>query len=90
VQPWARTVIRPDIGMRADRFDEDAIVRTCAHCGCQTAPHWSLAASLEDARRMGWRRVPASTRPGAHRIDLCGPCAQTAGYGPPLATRHRW
>ena len=41
----------------------------------------------EEARRYGWRRVAASDRPGASRMDLCGHCAAEAGLGPPLA---RW
>jgi hypothetical protein len=66
-------------------FDNDAYIRTCGRCGRQTAPRWSESSSLEEARRLGWRRVAASDRPGAHRLDLCGGCANDAGYGPPLA-----
>lgn len=67
--------------------DEEVFIRTCGRCGRQTAPRWSESSSLEEARRAGWRRVAASDRPGAHRLDLCGTCAHDAGYGPPLA---RW
>ncbi len=69
-----------------DRFDDDqAFFRTCGRCGAQTSPRWSESASLEEARRYGWRRVAASDRPGARRMDLCGACAREAGLGPPLA-----
>lgn len=67
--------------------DEDLYIRTCGRCGARTHPHWSESASLEEARRLGWRRVAASDRPGARRMDLCGTCAIEAGYGPPLARR---
>ena len=65
--------------------DDEAFVRTCGRCGAQTAPRWSESSSLEEARRLGWRRVAASERPGARRMDLCGECALGAGYGPPMA-----
>jgi len=70
-----------------DLCAEQAYVRTCGSCGARTVPRWSESASLEEARRYGWRRVAASERPGARRLDLCGLCAQEAGFGPPLA---RW
>lgn len=69
-------------------FDDDEVFfRTCGKCGARTTPRWSESACLEEARRYGWRRVAASDRPGAHRLDLCGVCAVEAGFGPPLA---RW
>jgi hypothetical protein len=66
-------------------FDEDLYFRTCGRCGARTSPRWSESACLEEARRYGWRRVAASDRPGARRMDLCGSCAREAGLGPPLA-----
>src|SRR5450755_3258339 len=70
-----------------DRYDDEVFFRTCGKCGARTAPRWSESACLEEARRYGWRRVAASDRPGARRLDLCGVCAEEAGFGPPLA---RW
>jgi hypothetical protein len=67
--------------------DEDVFFRTCGKCGARTSPRWSESACLEEARRYGWRRVAASDRPGARRLDLCGVCAVEAGFGPPMA---RW
>jgi hypothetical protein len=67
--------------------DDEIYFRTCGQCGTRTAPRWSESACLEEARRYGWRRVAASDRPGARRMDLCGACAREAGLGPPLA---RW
>ena len=61
--------------------------RICGRCGARTSPHLTESSCLEEARRYGWRRVAASERPGARRLDLCGHCAAEAGYGPPLA---RW
>lgn len=78
--------IDPDDPDFLDLLDE-AFIRTCGHCGRQTPPRWSESSSLEEARRRGWRRVAASDRPGARRMDLCGRCASDAGYGPPMA---RW
>ena len=72
-----------------DLYDEEAFFRTCGRCGARTAPRWSESASLEEARRYGWRRVAASDRPGARRMDLCGACADADGIGPPLA-RFGW
>jgi hypothetical protein len=78
----------PDQLSADDQYDdEDAFFRTCGKCGTRTSPRWSESACLEEARRYGWRRVAASDRPGAHRMDLCGVCAEQAGFGPPLA---RW
>jgi hypothetical protein len=68
-----------------DLFGDDAHFRTCGRCGTRTTPRWSESASLEEARRYGWRRVAASDRPGARRMDLCGRCAAEAGFGPPMA-----
>ncbi len=68
-------------------FDGDIFFRTCGNCGARTSPRWSESSCLEEARRYGWRRVAASDRPGARRMDLCGSCATEAGLGPPLA---RW
>ena len=68
-------------------YGDDAFFRTCGRCGARTSPRWSESACLEEARRYGWRRVAASDRPGARRMDLCGACAADAGFGPPLA---RW
>jgi hypothetical protein len=72
-------------------FDDDdeahGYVRTCGRCGARTPPRRSEPASLEEARRLGWRRVAADDRPGARRLDLCGRCAADAGLGGPLA---RW
>ncbi len=70
-----------------DLYDGEVYFRTCGRCGARTAPRWSESACLEEARRYGWRRVAASDRPGARRMDLCGPCADDEGLGPPLA---RW
>ncbi len=70
-----------------DRFGAETFFRTCGRCGARTTPQWSESACLEEARRYGWRRVAASDRPGARRMDLCGSCAAEAGYGPPLAWR---
>ncbi|HEV3132446.1 MAG TPA: hypothetical protein VGY51_10830 [Acidimicrobiales bacterium] len=70
-----------------DLYDDEAFFRTCGKCGTRTTPRWSESACLEEARRYGWRRVAASDRPGASRMDLCGHCAAEAGLGPPLA---RW
>ncbi len=70
-----------------DLYDDEAFFRTCGRCGARTTPRWSESASLEEARRYGWRRVAASDRPGARRMDLCGRCADEAGFGPPMA---RW
>jgi hypothetical protein len=70
-----------------DLYGADTYFRTCGRCGARTSPRWSESACLVEARRYGWRRVAASERPGAHRLDLCGACALDAGYGPPLA---RW
>lgn len=70
-----------------DRYDDEAFVRTCGRCGARTTPRWSESACLEEARRWGWRRVAASDRPGARRMDICGSCAGEAGLGPPLAHR---
>lgn len=70
-----------------DAYGERTFFRTCGRCGARTSPRWSESACLEEARRYGWRRVAASDRPGARRLDLCGTCAAEAGYGPPLA---RW
>ncbi len=67
--------------------EEGAFIRTCGRCGAQTSPQWSESASLEEARRYGWRRVAASDRPGSRRMDLCGCCAADAGYRAPLAAR---
>lgn len=73
-----------------DLYDtEDVHFRTCGRCGSRTQPRWSESACLEEARRYGWRRVAASDRPGARRMDLCGVCAAEAGLGPPLA-RFGW
>ena len=66
-------------------FDDEVYFRTCGRCGARTSPRWSESACLEEARRYGWRRVAASDRPGARRMDLCGTCAREAGLGPPLA-----
>ena len=66
--------------------DDDVYFRTCGKCGTRTSPHWSESRCLEEARRYGWRRVAASDRPGARRMDLCGACASDAGLGPPLAS----
>jgi hypothetical protein len=68
-------------------FDDEPYIRTCGRCGRQTSPRWSESSSLEEARRLGWRRVATSDRPGANRLDLCGECADDAGFGPPMA---RW
>ena len=70
-----------------DLYDDEAFFRTCGKCGARTTPRWSESACLEEARRYGWRRVAASDRPGARRMDLCGQCAHEAGLGGPLA---RW
>ncbi len=70
-----------------DLYEEGAFFRTCGQCGTRTSPRWSESQCLEEARRYGWRRVAASDRPGARRMDLCGRCAHEAGLGPPLA---RW
>ena len=70
-----------------ERYDDEAFFRTCGQCGVRTSPCWSESACLEEARRYGWRRVAASDRPGARRMDLCGNCAADAGFGPPMA---RW
>jgi hypothetical protein len=73
-----------------DMYDADDVhFRTCGKCGVRTQPRWSESACLEEARRYGWRRVAASDRPGARRMDLCGVCADEAGLGPPLA-RFGW
>src|SRR5450631_2813113 len=73
-----------------DLYDaDDVYYRTCGKCGARTQPRWSESACLEEARRYGWRRVAASDRPGARRMDLCGVCADDAGLGPPLA-RFGW
>jgi hypothetical protein len=69
------------------RYDDEMFFRTCGACGARTSPRWSESACLEEARAYGWRRVAASDRPGARRMDLCGSCAADAGYGPPIA---RW
>ncbi len=69
------------------RREDERFFRTCGRCGATTSPRWSESACLEEARRYGWRRVAASGRPGARRMDLCGACAQDEGIGPPLA---RW
>jgi hypothetical protein len=68
-------------------FDDEPYIRTCGRCGRQTSPRWSESSCLEEARRLGWRRVATSDRPGANRLDLCGDCADDAGFGPPMA---RW
>jgi hypothetical protein len=68
-----------------DLYDDEAFFRTCGKCGARTSPRWSESACLEEARRYGWRRVAASDRPGARRLDLCGACAADAGFGPPMA-----
>ncbi len=71
-------------------FDDpelEGYVRTCGRCGARTAPRRTESGSLEEARRLGWRRVAADDRPGARRMDLCGRCAADAGLGGPLA---RW
>ena len=70
-----------------DLYEGEVYFRTCGRCGARTPPRWSESASLEEARRYGWRRVAASDRPGARRMDICGACADEAGLGPPLA---RW
>jgi hypothetical protein len=70
-----------------DLYGDDVFYRTCGKCGNRTSPRWSESACLEEARRYGWRRVAASDRPGARRMDLCGACADDAGLGPPMA---RW
>jgi hypothetical protein len=70
--------------------DDDVFIRTCGRCGTRTSPQWSESASLEEARRYGWRRVAASDRPGSRRLDLCGRCAADAGYGAPLARWGSW
>jgi hypothetical protein len=70
-----------------DLYGDDVYFRTCGKCGTRTSPHWSESRCLEEARRYGWRRVAASDRPGARRMDLCGSCAADAGLGPPLAHR---
>lgn len=72
-----------------DRYDEGTFYRTCGRCGTRTPPRWSEGACLEEARRYGWRRVAASDRPGARRMDLCGSCAAETGVGPPIA-RFGW
>jgi len=69
--------------------DDDVHYRTCGKCGARTSPHWSEAACLEEARRYGWRRVAASDRPGARRMDLCGACADNSGMERPQA-RFGW
>ncbi len=69
--------------------DDDVHYRTCGKCGARTSPHWSEAACLEEARRYGWRRVAASDRPGARRMDLCGACADDSGMERPQA-RFGW
>jgi hypothetical protein len=74
----------------ADFYDDDVFIRTCGRCGNRTSPQWSESASLEEARRYGWRRVAASDRPGSRRMDLCGRCAADAGYGAPLARWGSW
>jgi hypothetical protein len=80
----------PDEFSFEDLYDEDGIYyRTCGKCGSRTQPRWSESACLEEARRYGWRRVAASDRPGASRMDLCGACADDAGIGPPMA-RFGW
>ena len=79
----------PDELALDDLRDEDVYFRTCGKCGARTAPRWSESACLEEARRYGWRRVAASDRPGARRMDLCGACADDAGIGPPMA-RFGW
>ena len=74
-----------------DVFDgEDVYQRTCARCGVQTRPRLSEPASLEEARRMGWRRVREEDRPGARQIDLCGACCAEAGLRGPLARWGGW
>jgi hypothetical protein len=70
-----------------DLYEGEVYFRTCGRCGARTPPRWSESASLEEARRYGWRRVAASGRPGARRMDICGTCADDAGLGPPLAQR---
>jgi len=76
--------------MRDEFFVEEEYIRTCGRCGETTEPAWSESSSLEQARRMGWRRVAASDRPGARRMDLCGACARAAGLGAPLAQWRHW
>ncbi len=75
----------PDDPTFHDLRDGEAFFRTCGRCGQRTSPRWSESACLEEARRYGWRRIAASDRPGARRMDLCGACADEAGFGPPLA-----
>ena len=70
-----------------DLYEDELYFRICGKCGARTAPSWSESACLQQARNYGWRRVAASDRPGARRMDLCGLCADEAGFGPPLA---RW
>src|SRR3984957_16874547 len=70
-----------------DLYNDEAFFRTCGKCGARTTPRWSESASLEEARRYGWRRVAASDRPGARPVDLCGRCAGEAGVGAPRARR---
>jgi len=80
----------PDEFSFEDMYDDDDVhYRTCGRCGARTQPRWSESACLEEARRYGWRRVAASDRPGARRMDLCGRCADDAGIGPPMA-RFGW
>lgn len=68
-------------------YEGEVFFRTCSKCGTRTSPRWSESQCLEEARRYGWRRVPASDRPGAARIDLCGSCVRDAGLEHPQA---RW
>ncbi len=83
--PWADPRDNHAAGWPDECADEGGHFRICGRCGARTTPRRSESSCLEEARRYGWRRVAATDRPGARRIDLCGLCAAEAGYGPPLA-----